>query len=418
MIDISRHPCFNDASRHSFGRVHLPIAPKCNVQCNFCNRRYDCLNESRPGVTSSILTPGQAMSYLEKVIAFQPNIAVVGIAGPGDPFANPDETMETLRRVRAAYPEMILCVATNGLGLLPYVDELAELEVSHVTVTVNAVDPEIGKDVYAWIRDGKRPYRGIEGARRLLERQLAAIKAAKVAGLTVKINSILIPGVNDEHIPEIARRMSNLGVDIFNCIGLYSVPGTAFEDIASPSDETVAAVRRRAGEHIPLMHHCTRCRADAVGLLGKDMPAELVQAIRQCAAGPVENDPRRTRVAVASLEGMIVNQHLGEASSLRVYQSTEGRWEMVEARHTPPAGGGDQRWKDLAATFSDCHTLLCSGAGPTPVNALKTEGIRVIVMEGLVEEALDAIARGQPIRSPKHAHSCGSGCAGDGTGCG
>ena len=96
-LDILRHPCFNDAARHRFARIHLPVAPRCNIQCNFCNRKYDCINESRPGVTSSVLTPQQALAYLNNVVAKRPEITVVGIAGPGDPFANPVETMETLR---------------------------------------------------------------------------------------------------------------------------------------------------------------------------------------------------------------------------------------------------------------------------------------------------------------------------------
>ena len=112
-MDLKNHPCFNDKVRHLFARVHLPVAPKCNVQCNFCNRKFDCVNESRPGVSSAVLSPGQALAYLEKMMEKMPNISVVGIAGPGDPFANPDETMETLRRVRERYPEMLLCVATN-----------------------------------------------------------------------------------------------------------------------------------------------------------------------------------------------------------------------------------------------------------------------------------------------------------------
>ena len=95
------------------------------------------MNENRPGVTSKILSPKQAMHYFDQPMALSPNIAVVGIAGPGDPFANPDETMETLRLVRAKYPEMLLCVATNGLDLLPYIDELAALQVSHVTLTIH-----------------------------------------------------------------------------------------------------------------------------------------------------------------------------------------------------------------------------------------------------------------------------------------
>jgi len=51
LVDFDRHPCFNAALRRRYGRVHIPVAPDCNVQCGFCNRRYNCVNESRPGVT-------------------------------------------------------------------------------------------------------------------------------------------------------------------------------------------------------------------------------------------------------------------------------------------------------------------------------------------------------------------------------
>src|SRR3974390_3356499 len=94
MLDIKRHPCFNAEVKGSCGRLHLPVAPKCNIMCNFCNRKYDCVNESRPGVTSTVLTPAQAEDYVRQVLEAEPRITVAGIAGPGDPFANPVETME------------------------------------------------------------------------------------------------------------------------------------------------------------------------------------------------------------------------------------------------------------------------------------------------------------------------------------
>ena len=156
-IDFDNHPCFSKEAHKKYGRIHLPVAPRCNIQCNFCNRKYDCINESRPGVTSNVLTPGQAVAYLENVVARRPEISVVGIAGPGDPFANPEETMETLRLVRRKFPKLMLCVATNGMGILPYIDELAELQTSHVTITMTSITPEIGAKVYAWVRDGRRP---------------------------------------------------------------------------------------------------------------------------------------------------------------------------------------------------------------------------------------------------------------------
>ena len=40
-MNLDNHPCFNPDACKSFGRVHLPVAPLCNIQCNFCNRQFD-----------------------------------------------------------------------------------------------------------------------------------------------------------------------------------------------------------------------------------------------------------------------------------------------------------------------------------------------------------------------------------------
>jgi nitrogen fixation protein NifB len=178
-MNLEQHPCFNRDSHHRFGRIHLPVAPRCNIQCKFCNRRFDCINESRPGVTSALLSPSQAMLYLDAALAEMPHIKVVGIAGPGDPFANAEQTIETMQRVRAKYADIMLCVASNGLNIMPYIDELRRLDVTHVTITVNAVDPQLGARIYSWMRIGKRVVAPEVGAPILLENQVAAIKALK-----------------------------------------------------------------------------------------------------------------------------------------------------------------------------------------------------------------------------------------------
>src|SRR5512145_565512 len=118
------HPCFEVEAKHKNARVHLPVAPKCNIQCNYCNRDYDCVNESRPGVTSAVLSPHQALEYLKELHKQLSNISVIGIAGPGDPFANPDETLKTLQLVRDEFPDKLFCLSTNGLNLIPYISAL------------------------------------------------------------------------------------------------------------------------------------------------------------------------------------------------------------------------------------------------------------------------------------------------------
>lgn len=425
-MNLDNHPCFNPKACKSFGRVHLPVAPRCNIACKFCNRKYDCVNETRPGVTSAVLTPAQALSYLDRAMERMGNISVVGIAGPGDPFANPEETLGTLSLVRESYPEAILCVATNGLGVGPYIPELSRLGVSHVTVTVNAVDPEIGEKIYSWMRIGKRVVKSREGAEVLLSRQQEAVSALKEAGIIVKVNSIILPGVNEEHIPEVARAMAGLGADLFNAMPYATNPGSAFGHLPEPPAETVERVRAAAAEHLPQMHHCTRCRADAAGLLGKPADPVLEKALVDCAALPEKPAPAepptadRSCVAVASMEGVLVNQHLGDAERLFVYGAENGRVRLLGARMTPARGGGDLRWKALAETFSDCGTLLVNAAGETPRRVLAEKGIRVLEVEGLIEEAVRAVLAGGSIRHLKSSkpRTCGGPCSGDGMGCG
>ena len=420
-LDLTEHPCFNEAARKTAARIHLPVAPRCNVQCNFCDRRFDCLNESRPGVTSAVLTPQQAVCYLDGALDRSPAIRVAGIAGPGDPFATPQETLETLRLVRNRYPKMLLCVASNGLEVAAHAAELAQLQVSHVTLTVNAVDPEIGARIYAWVRAGIRVLRGVEAAAVLLERQRAAIVALKRHGITVKINTIVMPGINDQHTAEVAREVAASGADIMNCIPVYPVAGTLFEGLPELDRGKLAELRQGTAEFLPQMQHCTRCRADAVGLLGESPSAELAELLRTTAAGPANPNEKRPYVALASHEGVLINQHVGEASCFWVFEpQPDGPPALLETRDAPEAGGGATRWYELAELLRDCKAVFTSAVGQTPRRILEQHGIRVVEAVGVASDAIAAWnATGQvPRGMQKLFQGCGKGCAGPGTGCG
>ena len=100
------HPCFSCDSAHKYARMHLPIAPKCNISCNYCLKKYDCVNESRPGVTTKVLSPKEALEKYKYVKAKMPNLKVVGIAGPGDALANFQETKQSLKLIKEFDPEV------------------------------------------------------------------------------------------------------------------------------------------------------------------------------------------------------------------------------------------------------------------------------------------------------------------------
>ncbi len=415
--DLAKHPCFNKEAAKSHGRVHLPVAPECNVQCGFCNRDYDCVNESRPGVTSGILSPGQAAWFFDEICESAP-ISVAGIAGPGDPFADPEPTLQTMRLIKESHPEALLCLSSNGLNILNSVNEIAKIGVSHVTITVNAIDAEIGAKIYSWIKVGKHIFRGKEGANLLLENQLAAIASLKDHGITVKVNSIVIPGINDHHIVDIAKEMAKRGVDLFNCIPMIPVKGAAFQDLEEPSRELIHGIKAEAQKYLPQMKHCQRCRADAAGLIGDKDPdkwSNLMATASSMSIFPKENRPY---VAVASREGMLVNQHLGEASSLAVYEKVDGMVKLKERRITPPKGTMDNRWVALANTFKDCRAIIVNGIGQKPRKVLEEQGLKVFQIEGLLSDAVERIYEGKSL-APMicRSRACGEACEGSGGGC-
>jgi len=432
MLEISNHPCFDDQARHKYGRIHLPVAPNCNIQCNFCDRQYDCVNESRPGVTSVVLSPHQALAYLKKVFALRKDISVAGIAGPGDPFANPEETIETLRLIRKAYPDLLLCVATNGLNIFPYIEELAKLRVSHITITINAVDPLIGEKIYAWVRDKVNVYRGKEAAEVLLCRQLEGLIGIKKHGITAKINTIIIPGVNDGHIAEISRKVSEAGAEIMNLIPMYAVAGTPFENFSEPSPGLLENCRKDASRFMPIMSHCTRCRSDAVGLLGEKLSPESISLLQSCASLPSNRQEHQPYVACASREGISVNMHLGQAEKIYIYGRDGNAYKLITVRKISKSGDAGKRWFKLAKTLKDCRAVLVEAAGGAPREILGKQGIRIITFPGLIEKGLEAVYGGEGYISGsvdqgncackkinlESDSSCDCGCKGGGGGCG
>jgi nitrogen fixation protein NifB len=271
--DIAKtHPCFSKEAHHKFGRIHLPVAPACNIQCKYCVRKYDCANESRPGVTSSVLKPGQAVERVRTLVERNDRISVIGIAGPGDSLAN-DATFEVLSSINREFPELTLCVSTNGLLLTDRIGDLMKCGVKSLTITMNAVTPETAEKIYSWVSYRGRRYAGKEAAECLICNQTRGLRNAIDAGFMVKVNSVFIPGVNNSELPLVAWLAGMRGADIMNVLPL--IPQAEFANLKRPPREMVDKMRDECTKYIPQMTHCRQCRADAFGVLGEDKDMEL-----------------------------------------------------------------------------------------------------------------------------------------------
>lgn len=255
-----KHPCFDNNAASCFARIHLPLVQKCNIQCNYCNRKYSCPNENRPGVTSKILMVEDVYNTVQQAVNKYSGLNIIGVAGPGEPLAEPDKLYNALKNVKQDFPNLQLCLSTNGFALMESIDWIKELKVDFITVTINTLKIETAKKIYRLV-----------DVEELLRRQIEGIKTLKNIDITTKINTVVIPGINydkeNDEIVDIARLAKDNNVFAQNLMPFYPVDGSVFEKIRSPEKEEIDFLRKKCEKFVKQLSHCKRCRADAEGYL-------------------------------------------------------------------------------------------------------------------------------------------------------
>ncbi|GHU05109.1 radical SAM family protein [Alphaproteobacteria bacterium] len=266
-----RHPCFSE-NEGAGGRLHLPVSPGCNIACRFCKREIS-QTVRRPGVTRKLLSPSEALSVVGRALDLCKELAVAGIAGPGDTLASP-YALETFRLIHRSYPHLINCLSTNGLLLPEKAVEIITVGVKTITVTINAVDPAIGARMNAGVSWKGRWLSGEKAAVRLIANQLEGVRKIADLGGVVKINTVLAPEINGGHIRDIAKAARKAGATIINIIPL--IPQHQMIAVRPPSAAETSHAQAEAENYLAVFRHCQRCRADACGAPGKsDFSAAL-----------------------------------------------------------------------------------------------------------------------------------------------
>jgi nitrogen fixation protein NifB len=415
---VKNHPCYSEEAHHHYARMHVAVAPACNIQCNYCNRKYDCANESRPGVVSERLTPEQAAKKVVAVASAIPQMTVLGIAGPGDPLANPAKTFKTFELIAAQAPDIKLCLSTNGLALPEHIDTIVKFNVDHVTITINMVDPEIGAKIYPWIFYKHKRYEGVEAAKILSDHQLRGLEMLTARGILCKVNSVMIPGINDKHLVEVNRAVKSRGAFLHNIMPLISAPehGTVFglTGQRGPTAQELKALQDSCEGEMNMMRHCRQCRADAVGLLGEDRSAEFttgkvmdmevnydldrrkayqakVEEERQAtvaaknaelAALAGETSDVKILIAVATKGGGRVNEHFGHAKEFQIYELSASGAKFVGHRrvdHYCQGGFGDEdSLETVIRAINDCTAVFVAKIGGCPKEGLLNAGIEPV----------------------------------------
>lgn len=389
----SKHPCYSFDAHHQYARMHLPVAPACNISCNYCNRRFDCVNESRPGVTSEILTPEMARDKFLRVKKEITNLSVVGIAGPGDALANWNEVRTTINLIKQVDPDIVFCLSTNGLMLPEYGAKIISLGIKHVTVTVNCLNPSIGAQIYHHVAYKGKYHIKEAGAEILINNQLGGIKNLADNGVLVKVNIVMMKDINASHIPEVVKKVKQLGAFMTNIMPLIPASGSVFEDHPQTSMKDISALRELCQADIYQMRHCQQCRADAIGLLKEDQSHRFrghkpdkhkLQTITQ----------RKYKVAVTSKYNKLVDMHYGQAEEFHIYEIDGSDISYLETRQAikycsgSECDEGENAKSSAIKTIKDCDAVLTMRIGYDAKKRLSENGLFAVESCESVEEGL------------------------------
>lgn len=105
------------------------------------------------------------------------------------------------------------------------------------------------------------------------------------------------------------------------------------------------------------------------------------------------------KVAVASSDGKVVNQHFGRADKFYILETDEdtGTYKLVEERdNTPICHNGDHldnQLNQIVLSLSDCQYVIVSRIGIIARNQLESAGIEIFEIPDVISEAIDRLVK-------------------------
>lgn len=264
---MKKHPCFSKFSFNLYSRLHLPLVSSCNLSCIYCVRTVGYSNEYRPGISNHVINPIEAFDIVNQAIRKTPNLSTIGVSGPGEPLAEPETIIKTFELIRRRYPDINLCLSTNGLVLANWIDHLVKLRVKYFTITINAIDYEKAGLISKKVFFNNKYLTGVDAGKVLVNQQLKAVRILSEKDVFIKINIVLLPKINESEIDIIYKSLEKYKISLYNIIPVIVTPQTS-NLLQTPSHDDI----NKARSVIPankLMIHCNRCRADAFGVLAE-----------------------------------------------------------------------------------------------------------------------------------------------------
>lgn len=209
----------------------------------------------------------EAISVAEREMSRRPDLRIVAVAGPGEPLFN-TATFEVMAGLRNNGHDPHFCLSTNGVLLADCVEQLVDSGIETISVSMSTSIPATAAMTYEWASIRGKRMMGLDMGREIIEAQIAGIEEAADVGIHVKVNSVLIPGVNETGLSALAETVASAGAELQNIIPL--VPCGTMSECRAPSPSELKQARADAEKHIKQFSHCHQCRADVVGIPGAD----------------------------------------------------------------------------------------------------------------------------------------------------
>ncbi len=103
------------------------------------------------------------------------------------------------------------------------------------------------------------------------------------------------------------------------------------------------------------------------------------------------------KIAVASSDGINVDQHFGRARGFRIYLLHDSGYEYLETRNTDAPCSGqshdDNALEQAAARISDCRGVVVTQIGAGAIDALIGHRVMAFTLPGTVEEAFASLIK-------------------------
>nr|WP_320114015.1 GTP 3',8-cyclase MoaA [uncultured Desulfuromonas sp.] len=176
-----------DPYQRTINYLRLSITDRCNLRCRYCRPHDLAANHSH-----RLLHDREIVFLAQQAIDL--GVEKIRVTG-GEPLVRPG-VIGLLAQLRALVGLQHLVLTTNGLLLSRYAADLSSAGIKRINVSIDSLRHDRFHDI---TRGGS------------LEEWNYGIEAAEKAGLTVKLNVVVMAGVNDDEVVDFARFGSERG---------------------------------------------------------------------------------------------------------------------------------------------------------------------------------------------------------------